>query len=457
VRFRLRHPRAFAQRLRQEARRSPRDVENYLDANAAQWEALAEADPHDAADILEELGPDAASDLLETLAGDQAGPVLEEMRTELAAEVFDELDTADRSRLLASVDTDTAADILGVLDDGDRQELLSLLPRSSADEIRRLLLYAPDSAGGLMTTDVASLPAGMTTGEAIERLRQMHQELDDLSYVYVVDDGGILVGVVSFRDLVFARPGTGLDEAMIPDPMAVTPETDREAVAELTQRYNLFGLPVIDHEGRLIGMVPNEAVIEAIRREASEDFAIAVGAGVEETVFSPVHRSVRMRLPWLAVNMVLALVVVVVIDSQTSLIEQFGTLAALMPVVAQLGGNSGAQSLAVVIRALASDQLPSSRVWSILARQAAVGALNGIPMALLAGVVGAVFGGADFAVIMAVATMANLTLASFAGAGIPLALRALGQDPALASNIFLTLLTDTVGFGGFLLVASMLL
>ncbi len=457
MRFRLQHPRQFAQRLRQEARKSPRDVEDYLDANAAQWEALVEADPHDAADILEELGPDAASDLIETLDPDQAGPVIEEMGTELAAELFDELDSRDQVLLLSSVDTDTAADILGVLDDDDRLELLALLPSRTAAEVRRLLLYPPDSAGGLMTTEVASLPVGLTAGEAIERLRRMNQELDDLSYVYVVDDDYVLVGVVSFRDLVFARPGTGLDETMIPEPMSVTPDADREAVSDLTQRYNLFGLPVVDAAGRLIGMVRNEAVIEAIRREASEDFAAAVGAGVEESVFSPIHQSVRMRLPWLIMNLVMALLVALVIERQSGIIEQHGVLAALMPVVALLGGNSGAQSLAVVIRGLASDQLPSSRVSSILGRQATVGALNSIPIGLLAAAIGATFGGIDFAIIMAVAIMANLTIASFAGAAIPLALRALGLDPALASNIFLTLLTDIIGFGGFLAVASILL
>ncbi len=457
MRFRLQNPRQLAQRLRQEARKSPREVEDYLDSNAEQWEALAEADPHDAADILEELGADAASDLIESLDTAQAADVIEEMRTELAVEVFEELDLDERAALLTGLDTDMAADILGLLDEDERGPLLARLPARRAAQIRQLLEYPPDSAGGLMTTEVASLPVGLTVGEAIEALRRLNEELEDLSYVYVVDDDGVLVGVVSFRDLVFARPGDGLDQTMIPEPIAVTPESDRERVAEITQRYNLFGLPVVDHEGRLIGMVQNEAVIEAIRSEASEDFAAAVGAGVEETVFSPIPQSVRMRLPWLVVNLVLALVVASVIDRQSNIIEEHGVLAALMPVVALLGGNSGAQSLAVMIRALASDQLPSSRIWTILGRQAAIGALNSLPMGLLAGAVGATFGGVEFAVVMAVATMANLTVASFAGAAIPLGLRALGLDPALASNIFLTLLTDTVGFGGFLLVASLLL
>lgn len=457
MRFRLRSPRELAQALRSQARSKPESVEEYLDANSVQWAALAEADPHDAADILEELGPEPSVDLIEQLAGDRAADVIGEMRAELAAELL-MLISADRQRaIVESMDAHAAADVLGIVTEDERGAILEAVEASVGAEVEELLQYAPDSAGGLMSTDYAVLPVGLTAGEAIETLRGMNEGLPDLSYVYVTDDANVLVGVVSFRDLVFARPGAGLDETMVPDPIAVTPDSDREAVAAITSRYNFFGLPVVDAAGKLIGNVQNEAVIEAIRREASEDFAAAVGAGAEETVFSAIPRSVRMRLPWLVLNLVMAVAVALVIHGQSSIIEANGVLAALMPVVALLGGNAGAQSLAVVIRALSADELPGTRVWSVLGNQAAVGALNSIPIGLLAAGVGAVFGGFEFAVIMGVATVANLTLASFAGAAIPLVLRALGQDPALASNIFLTLLTDVIGFGGILLIASVLL
>ena len=210
----------------------------------------------------------------------------------------------------------------------------------------------------------------------------------------MVDPEGNLVGVVSFRDLVFARPGVGLDETMVVRPVSVRPETDREEVAELTQRYGLFGLPVIDHFGVLIGMVPHEAVIEAVQAEASEDFAAAVGAGPEETVFTPLLRSVSMRLPWMVVNLAMAVVVALVIERQTNVINDVGpVLAALMPVVALLGGNAGAQSLAVVIRGLAVDDVAPSRTASVLGRQFAIGAINAIPIGSLALVVVTIFGG----------------------------------------------------------------
>lgn len=459
MRIKLLRPREFAQRLRSAARVQPDAVEEYLDSHIAEWEALAAADPHDAADILEELGTDAAADLLAELDPISAANILDEIRPELGAELLEDLPSDRTSDLIAAMDADMAADLVGELGEKDRDTLLANLEPGIAHELLALLQHAPDSAGGLMTTDVAVLQIGITAGEAIERLRQLHDQIEDLSYVYVVDHRRHLMGVVSFRDLVFARPGVGLDETMAHLPVVVRPDTDREEVAELAQRYGLFGLPVVDHSGVLVGMVAHEAVIDSVQAEASEDFAAAMGAGPEETVFTPVMRAVTMRLPWMVVNLAMAVIVALVIERQSEVINEIGPiLAALMPVVALIGGNAGAQSLAVVIRSLAVDGIAPSRVGSVLARQVAIGVLNSIPIGLLAAVVGIAFGGnLQFGVTMGTATVANLIIGTLAGTGIPLLLRRMGLDPALASNIFLTLVTDIVGFGGFLVVATLLL
>ncbi|MFP3915939.1 MAG: magnesium transporter, partial [Actinomycetota bacterium] len=305
-------------------------------------------------------------------------------------------------------------------------------------------------------------------GEAIERIRVLHSELEDLSYVYVVDDEDLLRGVISFRDLVFERPGAGLDEAMVPEPVAVTAFTDREEVAEIVQRYHLFGVPVTDDNGRLLGMVTTDAVLEAVQDEASEDFAASVGAGTEETVYSAVFRSARMRSPWLLINLALALAAALVIEQQTGVISRIPVLAALMPVVALLGGNAGTQSLAVVIRSLASDDVPVSRILGILGRQLRIGILVGVFVAASAAAVTFLLVGAEIfasrgqseagvALVVGIAVLVNLAIATTVGAAIPLLLRRLGLDPALAASIFLTFVTDAVGFGGFLLVADALL
>lgn len=449
------------------ARRDHDQVADYLDANREEWEALALAAPSDAADILEQLDEADAAELLSELPPADAAEILEEIAPELAAELIEQLSLVDLAAALSEMPSEAAADILGELDDEMSEDVLAAMSDQAEDGVRDLLVYPPDSAGGLMTTEIAALPMGLTTGEAIERIRQLHEDYEDLSYVYVVDDEGRLRGVISFRDLVFRRPGAPLADVMVPDPVSVSVMSDREEVAELAQRYHLFGIPVTDETGRLVGMVTTDAVIEAVQDEATEDFAAAVGAGVAETVYTDVTSSFRMRVPWLALNLVLALVVAFVIEYQTGVISQEPVLAALMPVVALLGGNGGNQSLAVMIRSLASDDVPSAQVPGILGRQLGVGVLNGIALGGLAGLmcwvlirVGIFAGDSEavaVALVVAISALVVLVVGSLVGSGIPVLLRKFGLDPALASSIFLTLITDMVGFGGFLLLASWML
>lgn len=467
MRIRLRSPRQHAKRLLTAARRDPEEVAEYLEANLEEWGALAEAAPSDAADVLEQLEEEDAAELIVDLEPGEAAEVLEEIAPELAAELIEEVPLHSLAAALSEMPSEAAADLIGELDELVQEDLLAAMTDESEAGVRELLAFPSDSAGGLMTTEIASLPLGLTTGEAIERIRQLHEEYEDLSYIYIVDDDNVLVGVLSFRELVFVRPGSPLADVMIPEPVSVGVLTDREHVAELCQRYHLFGVPVTDSAGKLVGMVATEAVMEAIQDEATEDFAAAVGAGVEETVYSKVSESFRMRAPWLVVNLFLALIVAWVIEGQTGLISREPVLAALMPVIALLGGNGGNQSLAVMIRSLASDDVPPAQVPAIMGRQAGVGLLNGLLLAVVSGVVTFLLLGAGVfdsnsanlgvATIVSLGALANLFVAAIAGAGIPLVLRKLGQDPALASSIFLTLITDVVGFGGFLLVAAILL
>ena len=311
MKLRLRRPRDLARLLRATARRHPDEVEVYLGYHVEEWSALAEASPADAADILEAIDADTASELIAELDANEAADVFVELDDELAAELLGELSVQDAAEVLAEMLPEDAADVLAVVDDQETvDQLLDLMEEAAAEDIRQLLAYASESAGGLMTTDIAMLPVGMSAGEAIERIRQLHEELEDLSYVYVVDDQHRLEGVLSFRDLVFNRPGVGLDEVMVREPVAVLVDTDREEVAELIQRYHLFGVPVVDHQRRLLGMVTSDSVIEAVQQEASEDFAVAVGAGSAETTRSPIIRSMKARLPWIGFDLAISSVVV---------------------------------------------------------------------------------------------------------------------------------------------------
>jgi len=459
MRFRLPSPASVATNLRDLARRKPDEAEEYLDTHQNEWEALAESNPPDAADILEALDEEGAADLLADLELDEGAEVLNEMRPEAAADVVEEMKPAAAAAYIEEMEADQAADLLEALEEDQREAVIALLSPDVAAAVLSLLRYPKDSAGGLMTTDFAALPASLAAGEAIESLRRLHDELgSNLLYVYVVDEAGRLIGVVSFRDLTFARPGTPIEDVMVNEPVAVTTDTDREVVADLVQRFHLIAVPVVDGSGMLVGMVRFDEAMEAGRDEASEDIALTVGAGAEETVFTPVHVSVSRRLPWISLNLVVGLVIALLIAQFEGLIGDSGVLIAYMPLVALVAGNSGAQSLAVVIRSMAVGDLPPGRATRAVRRELLVGLANGIFISVMAGFGGFLLtGDARIGWVIAIAILVDFIVAGLAGAGIPVLLRRLGQDPALASHIFLTMLTDIVGFTAFLVTASVLI
>jgi magnesium transporter len=469
MKIRMTRPGRLGSTIRELARRKPDEAENYLDSHHEAWEELAGVDPHDAADILEAIDEEGAADLLQELAADEAGDVLDEMHPEAAADVLQELSPDEAAALVSEMETDQAVDLIGALDPEERTAILSALDTKTAGEVESLLIYAADTAGGMMTTDVAALPVGMTSGEAIEVLRGIHDDLgSNVRYLYVIDDLRRLLGVVPFRKLVFARPGTGLDDLMETGIVSVRTDTDREDVVEEIQRYNLIAIPVVNGQGVLVGMVKVSEAIEAIQAEVGEDITVMVGAGEEETVFTPVPRSVRRRLPWIFFNLVVGISLAAVISRFEPTLTTYAVLAAYMPTVALLAGNSGAQSLAVIIRSMAVGDLPRGRAARAIRREVAVGFIDGTVMAFTSALVAALtvnafqigadtVSPAQIAVIVFVAVWISFLVAGLVGSGIPVLLRRLGQDPALASNIFLTMVTDIVGFTSFLVAATLLL
>jgi magnesium transporter len=470
MKFRLPRPSQMPAALRELARRRPVEAEEYLDSHQGAWEQIAGTHPHEAADILEALDEEGAADLLKDLDLVDAGDVLDQMRPEAAADVIEELDPQRAAVLISEMDADQAADLIGALDPHDRTTILDALDPDTAREVESLLVFAADTAGGMMTTDFAALPANMSAADAIDALRTLHTDLgSNIRYVYVVDDMGRLLGVVPFRDLVFARPDTSLEQVMTTDLAVVRTDTDREEVAELIQRHTLIAIPVVDDTGTLVGMVKISEAIEGIVAELGEDLTVMVGAGEEESVFTPVSRSVRRRLPWITFNLAVGIVLASVISRFEGTLATYAVLAAYMPVVALLAANSGAQSLAVMIRSMAIGDLPRGRAGRAIRREVLVGVIDGTMIAVLAAIVAAITIGlftetgsaeispAVMASIVFISVWISFLVAGLVGAGIPVLLRRLGQDPALASNIFLTMITDIVGMGGYLIVATILL
>lgn len=434
---------------------------NPPDHAAVQWVSagLDSQHPADTADELENLS------LAEQLE------YIREMDVEDASESITEMERHDRSilmsrlapdfaaQILEAMSPDDAADVLEDLDQDVRERIFHRLEKEDAEEISDLLQFDPDSAGGVMNTEILALDQSMNAQQAITLIRDRVEESEIPYYAYIVDEYRHLKGVLSLRDLLLS-PGRTLLKDLLHDQnlISVPFNTDKEEVARLIGRYNFLALPVVDHEQRLLGMVTVDDVIDIIQEEASEDMQSMVGAGGDETVDSPWTYSLQKRLPWLILNVLNSAVSAYVVHLFEGTIAQMAILAALMPIVANQAGNTGQQSLAVMIRQLAMERFNRKKSWMAVAREAKIGLANG-------GIIGVlVFIGLfawtrnlGLALVMSTALWADMIIGAVAGASIPLILKEIGRDPAQASSIFLTTLTDSIGFLTFLGLSALFL
>ena len=329
-------------------------------------------------------------------------------------------------------------------------------PAGDAEKLRMLPSFDPDTAAGVMNTDIIMVSSSSTVDEAIMLIRSELEEKEMPYYVYVVDSQETLEGVISLRDLMLARPGTLLTNMVNKqDVISVQYDTDKAEVARLLGHYNFLCLPVVDREEHLMGVVTHDDVLDIIQDEASSDMLGMVGAGQDENVDTPWTRSVRIRLPWLVINMCTSSLSAFIVSLFEGSIAQMALLAVLMPMVANQAGNTGQQALAVMIRQLATESFDARRSWGAVFRESKIGLGTGIFMALLA-YVGVMFlsHNSMLATVMGIALLLDMLLGAIAGGAIPLILRALGRDPAQASSIFLTALTDSGGFFIFLGLAT---
>ncbi len=433
-------------------------IEDHDDAPAIA-EVVERQAAADAADTLERLEEEQAADVLEQMDDRLAAQALAEMQTPLAVGVVDDLlgeDLPYAARLLGFMAPDDAADLLQALGPARAEQLLAAMPLDRAFALRKLVGYDPESAGGMMTTEFAALRAGMTVAEAIEFVRGRTVP-EGLQHLAAVANGGKLVGMVSLRDLLLARPQQRIAELMKQTIKAVRPGVDREHVAREFDRYNYTVLPVVDLDDRVLGIVTVDDVIDIIRAEQTEDVQKTVGAGAVESVYSHLREKLRSRLPWLLVNLFTSLVAAVVVLQFDDLIAQLAILAVLMPVIANQAGNAGQQSLAVTLRGIVLDEIRGHRIPGLVLREAATGAINGIVGGTLVGLLVLVSGAPWRVGCVAATSMAfALALGCFAGSTIPILMRRFGADPATASTIFLTMVTDSTSFLAFLGSARML-
>ena len=443
--------------LRDLARSNPEKAYGYLEENKQLWIQIATKDPFDSADALEEFEPIEAGKLITELPTLTAVKIFESLRPRAIIEIVESLDDKDVEEIFKQMDTEDVVDVLERSTDDETDEILEILDKSTKLNIDRRLSYPEDSVGRQMSEEVAKISTGLTVKDALKELKLLHNNVEDLIYVYSVDKENRLTGVISFREIVFANEDDLIKNVMIQDPVFVNPSSDQEEAAGLIRQYELLALPVIDKDNKLIGQITINSALDVIQTEIAEDFSQSFGAGAEETIFTPIQKSIRSRLPWIAINMVLAFIVSFLIFQFEETITSNVLLAALMPVVALIGGSSGAQSLAIVIRALARNDVSEARVLDVIGKQTLIGIINGILVGTFSFLILSFVGLGDFSLALGSAVFTNIFIGNFFGSSIPLILKKLGFDPALASNIFLTLVTDIAGFGGFLAIALLLL
>ena len=369
--------------LRDLARSEPAQALIYLENNKDLWVQIAETDPFDSADTLEEFDPSEAGKLITSLPIETSVKIFESLRPRAIIEIVEILKDSYVEEIFKQMDTEDVVDVFERSTEDETEEILEILDKSTKLNINKRLAYPENSVGRQMSEEVAKISTGLKVKDALKELKALHDNVEDLIYVYSVDNEGKLTGVISFREIVFADENELIKNVMIQNPISVNPSSDQEEAAILIKQYELLALPVVDKSNKLIGQTTVNTALDVIQTEIAEDFSQSFGAGAEETIFTPIQKSIRLRLPWIAINMGLAFIVSLLISQFEETIASDILLAALMPVVALVGGNSGAQSLAIVIRALARNDVSDARVFEVIGKQTFIGIINGIFVGVL--------------------------------------------------------------------------
>jgi magnesium transporter len=405
-----------------------------LDAErSAVFALLVERQPKLAMETISEMGPEPGAQLLTGRSAD------------------------DIAKLLHELPSDDAAALIDYLPEELSREVLELMRRRESGQVESLLEYGEQTAGRIMNPAVFALNEDLTVGEAITAL-QGSRDVEMVFYLYVVDVRRHLVGVTSLRRLLLVSPETPLKRIMTPDVISVRVDTDQEEVARQVASYNLLAVPVVDEENKLVGVVTVDDVIDVIKDEATEDLLRLAGVSGDERIGTPAGEAIRKRLPWLGVNLVTAFVAASVVALFEGTIQQVTALAIFMPIVAGMGGNAATQTLTVVVRGLALGELSWVNARKALAKEAAIGVGNGLALgAVAAGVAWLTKADPMLGLLLGMAMVCNMFVAATAGTLVPLGLKALKVDPALASSVFITTFTDVVGFASFLGLATVFL
>lgn len=431
-----------------------------IGATANLLNLLQKQHPADLAQLFSELTDrdrEAAFSVLADRNGRLAMEAVSELGQEAGAALLGTRSAEDIARLAQEIPSDDAAALIDYLPEDLSAAVLDLMRPKESGVVENLLEYDEQTAGRIMNPNVFALSEDMTVGQAIAEL-QGARDVEMVFYLYVVDERRHLVGVTSLRRLLLVAPETPLKRIMTSDLISARVDTDQEEVARQVASYNLLAIPVVDQENKLVGIITVDDVIDVIKDEATEDILRLAGVSGDERVFTPARESLKLRFPWLAVNLATAFLAASVVALFEGTISQLTVLAIFMPIVAGMGGNAATQTLTVIVRGIALGELTWANARKALIKEVTVGVSNGLATGLIAALVVALFRGDPvIGGLLGVAMLFNLLVAAVAGTLIPLGLRALKIDPALASAVFITMFTDVAGFASFLGLATIYL
>ncbi|MEO5612640.1 MAG: magnesium transporter [Sphingomicrobium sp.] len=455
-------PRAGAdqQAMDAEDRLRPEFVDQVLDAVAAGDDVSARAlveplHPADVADLIELAARDEREGLVKALAGIVDADVLAEMNEHVREALIEALDPEQVADLAGQMETDDAVAILEDLDDDEQRAVLLAMEPDDRAAIEEALTSPEESAGRLMQRDLIAVPEHWRVGEVIDYLRSSDQLADDFWEVFVVNPGHHPIGTCKLSSILRSPRSSPVRDIMMDEQTLIPVDMDQEDVALRFQKYALVSAAVIDGEGRLVGMITVDDIVHIIQEEAGEDVLLLSGAG-DGDINEPIGMTVRTRLTWLVINLGTAMVAASVVGLFQGEIGRFALLAVLMPIVSGMGGNAGTQTLAVVVRALATNQLTSSNTLRMIGREFKIALANGLALGLLIGTGTAfVFGYPKLGLVIGAAMIINNLVAGLAGILVPVTLDRARVDPAVSSAVFVTMATDVMGFFSFLGLAAL--
>lgn len=421
-------------------------------------EYIEEANAVDIAQLLPELSDEQVWKLCSLLEVENLAKVLEQTEDDQAVRMAESITNDELIEVFSYMQKDDIADLIGEIPDAQRKMLIKQMQVGDRNTVQTLLQYPEDSAGGIMTTAYISLPENMTVSDGMAKIKQTAEKTEVIETIYIVNARHQLTGTCNLRQILTAQRNTLLKDIMNENVISVHPEDDQEEVAKLVSRYDLNAIPVVNNKKSIMGIITVDDIIDVIVEEYNEDILEMAGVSKEESLTTSLGESIRLRLPWLLINLATAFLASLTVKAFEGTIAQVVALSSTMTIVSGMGGNAGTQTQSILVRQLAQDDISVAKYWKAFWKEILLGVINGAVNGAVTGIiVFAIYGNAFLGIIILIAMIGNLVVAGVFGFVVPVLLKKLGADPAVSSSIFVTTATDVLGFFIFLGLAQLFL